>query len=71
MDNSKSYLPRFLENAKRLVGIERLPSKITGAIIWSGSYLEKRKDCFFINHDQFGKYFTFKTRAERTRAQAT
>ena len=57
MDNSKSYLPRFMENSKKLVGTERLPSKISGCIIWSGLYKEKRKDIFFINHDHFGLYY--------------
>ena len=56
MDNSKSYVPRFLENSKKLVGTERLPSKISGAIMWSGLYEDKRKDIFYINHDHFGKY---------------
>ena len=56
MDNSKSYLPRFLEKSKNLVGTERLPSKITGCIIWSGFYHDKRKDIFYINHDQFGGF---------------
>ena len=51
---SKSYLPRFLENSKKLVGTERLPSKISGCILWSGLYKEKRKDIFYINHDHFG-----------------
>jgi hypothetical protein len=56
MDNRKSYVPRFLENSKKLVGTERLPSKISGAILWSGLYEDKRKDIFYINHDHFGKY---------------
>ena len=55
MDNSKSYLPRYLEKPKKLVGTERLPTKITGCIIWNGLYKEKRKDLFFLNHDQFGR----------------
>ena len=55
MDNSKSYLPRYLENAKALAGSERLPTKIQGAIIWSGIYAQKRRDFFFLNHDHFGK----------------
>ena len=56
MDNSKSYLPRFLENAKELVGAERLPSKIYGCIITSGFYEGNQKILFFINHDHFGKF---------------
>ena len=56
MDNSKSYVPRFLENSKKLVGTERLPSKIQGCILWSGLYKDKRKDIFYINHDHFGEH---------------
>ena len=55
MDNSKSYCPHYLENAKDLVGTERLPTKIYGGLIWSGLYEEKRKIIFYLNHDQFGK----------------
>ena len=56
MDNSKSYLPRFLEKTKENQGTERLPSKISGCIIYSGFYELKRKTLFFINHDQVFKY---------------
>lgn len=56
MDNSKSYLPRYLENAKQIVGTERLPTKITGCLIHSGFYEEKRKCLFYLNHDHFGMY---------------
>lgn len=56
MNNRSSDIPRYLEISKDLVGTERLPSKITGVIIWSGHYLEKRKDLYFVNHDQFGTY---------------
>ena len=52
MDNSKSYLPRYVENAKELTGSERLPSKISGCIIYSGMYEAKRKILFYLNHDQ-------------------
>ena len=52
MDNSKSYLPRFLEKTKENQGTERLPSKISGCIVYSGFYELKRKTLFFINHDQ-------------------
>ena len=54
MSNSQSFIPRYLTNRKDLAGTERLKTKITGAIIWSGIYQHKRKDLFFINHDQFG-----------------
>ena len=58
MDNSKSYLPRYLQNSKDLVGTERLPTKITGLIIHSGSYQEEKRKClFFLNHDHFGKKY--------------
>ena len=52
MDNSKSYLPRYLEHAKEYQGTERLPTKITGGLIHSGCYQEKRKVMLFINHEQ-------------------
>ena len=52
----QSYLPRFLENSKELVGTERLPTKITGCIIYSGYYEVKRKVLFFLNHDHFGEF---------------
>ena len=57
MDNSKNYLPRFLENSKEFVGTERLPTKITGCIIYSGNYEAKRKVLFFLNHDHFGEFY--------------
>ena len=41
MDNHKSYLPRYLQNVKELQGSERLPSKISGCILWSGLYEAK------------------------------
>ena len=53
MDNQKSYLPRFRDNCKEYQGTERLPTKLTGGIIHSGLYAEKRKVFFFSNHDQF------------------
>ena len=52
MDNHKSYLPRYLLNAKELQGTERLASKISGCILWSGLYEAKRKVLFYHNHDQ-------------------
>ena len=52
MDNKKSYAPRTLEKAKAFEGTERLPSKITGVLAYSGWYKEKRKIWFYINHDQ-------------------
>ena len=55
MDNRKSYCPRYMENSKEQAGTERLPTKISGCIIWSGFYEEKRKILFFLNHDHFGK----------------
>ena len=61
MDNSKSYLPRFLEHSKELAGTERLPSKIQGCIITSGFYETNQKVLFFINHDHFGKHCLAKT----------
>ena len=52
MDNSKSYLPRYLEHAKEYQGTERLPTKVTGGLIHSGCYQSKRKVMFFLNHEQ-------------------
>ena len=53
MDNSKSYLPRYLENSKDQIQKERLPTKITGCTLYSGLYEENRKVLFFLNHDVF------------------
>ena len=53
MDNSKSYLPHYLEHSKDQVQKERLPSKITGCTMYSSWYVKKRKVIFFINHDQY------------------
>ena len=53
MDNRKSDLPRFQENAKRYGGFTKLACHITGAIITSGLYPDRRKCLFYINHDQF------------------
>ena len=53
MDNSKSYLPRYLELSKDQVQKERLPSKISGCTIYNGWYEENRKVLFYINHDIF------------------
>ena len=54
MGSYNSLIPRYLDNSKSLVGTERLPSKITGCILWSGKYQDKRKDIFYINHEQYG-----------------
>ena len=53
MDNKKSYIPRLLEKSKEMTGTERLASKISGCILYSGWYVEKRKCLFYVNHDQF------------------
>ena len=53
MDNSKSYLPHYLERSKEQVQKERLPSKISGCTIYNGKYESKRKVLFYINHDIF------------------
>ena len=53
MDNSKSYLPRYLEHSKDQVQKERLPSKISGCTIYNGKYESNRKVLFYINHDIF------------------
>ena len=53
MDNSKSYLPRYLEHSKDQVQKERLPSKITGCTMYSGFYEKQRKVVFYLNHDVY------------------
>ena len=53
MDNRKSDLPKFRENSKRFGGFTKLPCHITGAIITSGFYSEKRKCLFYLNNDQY------------------
>ena len=52
MDNSKSYLPRFIEKTKKQ-GNWKLPSKIVGSVISSGKYVSNRKVKLFVNHDHF------------------
>ena len=53
MDNHKSYTPREQDKSKRTAGLLRLPTKITGCIIYSGHYTENRKVVFYVNHDHF------------------
>ena len=53
MDNSKSYLPRYLENSKDQIQKERLPTKITGCTMYSSLYNDNRKVLFYLNHDIF------------------
>ena len=53
MDNHKSYCPRELIKGKKTAGMLRLPTKITGCIIYSGHYEENRKIAFYINHDHY------------------
>lgn len=55
MDNSKSYLPKILEPGKKLVGMEKLKTRITGTILYSSLYPGGRKVHFFLNHDQFAQ----------------
>ena len=52
MDNSKSYLPRFLEKTKKLSSW-KLPSKIIGAVISNSKYVNNRKVKLYVNHDHF------------------
>ena len=52
MNNKSSFIPRFLYKSKEVSGAERLVTKISGCIITSGWYVEKRKCLFYINHDQ-------------------
>ena len=53
MDNMKSYIPRILEPGKKTSKIFKLPSKITGTIMYSSFYPLKRKINFFVNHNNF------------------
>ena len=52
MNNFTSYVPRYQMLSKEMQGSERLASKITGCIMWSGLYEDKRKIVFYVNHDQ-------------------
>ena len=53
MDNMKSHIPRFLEKTKKLANFWKLPSKITGSIIYSSHYPLNRKVKMFLNFDQY------------------
>jgi hypothetical protein len=53
MDNSKSYLPRYLEKSKDQAQKERLPTKISGCLMYNGWYENNRKVMFYLNHDIF------------------
>ena len=53
MDNQKSHIPRFQEKTKKLANFYKLPSKITGCIIYSSHYPLNRKIKMFINFDQY------------------
>ena len=53
MDNMKSHIPRFLEKTKKLANFWKLPSKVTGCIIFSSHYPLNRKIKMFLNFDQY------------------
>ena len=53
MDNMKSNLPRFQEKTKKLANFFKLPSKVTGAIVYSSHYPSNRKVKMIVNFDQF------------------
>lgn len=53
MDNSKSMIPRLIQNPKSLAGMRKIKTKITGCIIVSSLYEQNRKCHFFTNHDQY------------------
>ena len=53
MDNHKSHIPRTTEIGKTSGSLFRLPTKVTGCIIWSGKYPQDRKVVFLVNHNQF------------------
>ena len=58
MDNMKSHIPRFMEKTKKLANFWKLPSKVTGCILYSSHYPMNRKVKMYINFDQFeqGKF---------------
>ena len=58
MDNRKSDLPKFQQNAKNFGSFHKLPSHITGAIVTSGFYPEKIKNFLFVNHNNFEQVLT-------------
>ena len=53
LDNQKSHIPRFREKTKKLANFVKLPSKITGCIVYSSHYELNRKVKFYLNFDQF------------------
>ena len=53
MDNQKSHIPHFRQKTKNLANFYKLPSKITGCILYSSHYPLKRKVKMYINFDQF------------------
>ena len=53
MDNYKSHLPQSPVIGKTTGSLFRLPTKVTGCIVWSGKYPQNRKVVFWINHNQF------------------
>ena len=53
MDNTKSMIPQSPATGKALAGMFKMPTKVTGTIIWSGHYPQTRKVGFLLNHNQF------------------
>ena len=53
MDNYKSHLPQSPVIGKTSGSLFRLPTKVTGCIIWSGKYAQNRKVVFYVNNNQF------------------
>ena len=53
MDNQKSHIPRFIEKTKNLANFWKLPSKVTGCLVYSAHYPENRKVKMFLNFDQY------------------
>ena len=49
----KSYTPRTLEKAKKDARMMTLPTKIQGAIIYSGKFVKNRKCFFYLNQDHY------------------
>ena len=53
MDNHKSMIPQSPAIGKTSGSLFKLPSKVTGTIIWSGRYPQNRRVGFLLNHNQY------------------
>ena len=53
MDNMKSHIPHFEVKTKKLSNFYKLPSKVTGVIVYNSNYPMNRKVRMYVNFDQF------------------